>query len=186
MAENDPPPLGTYLGVAGDPAPTGLVEGSDGLLLLGAILSDTNFAVSERQIDMRRAIQALGREVRIGYHAYPEIPLDELVDALLERAGKVTIDPGAATVTPSEYPRDLPADDEPIRPSDIAAAVNDLMADSRAPAHGRRYGRLPVHGHGHRAHRAHRAGLLRRDGLRGTGGARGAGGHWQPDPDPGR
>ncbi|MFZ0487718.1 MAG: thiamine pyrophosphate-binding protein, partial [Arenicellales bacterium] len=71
LADNDPPPLGTYLGVAGEPTLTGLVEESDGLLLLGVILSDTNFAISERQIDMRRAIQALGREVRIGYHVYP-------------------------------------------------------------------------------------------------------------------
>ncbi len=69
------------IGVAGKPEITDLVERSDGLLLLGVILSDTNFGVSHRQIDMRRAIQALGREVRIGYRVYPDIPLDALVDA---------------------------------------------------------------------------------------------------------
>lgn len=129
LAENDPPPLGTYLGVAGEPALTTLVEGSDGLLLLGVILSDTNFAISERQIDMRGAIQALGREVRIGYHVYPEIPLDELVDALLERAGTVEIKGASASVAASSYPRNMPADGEAIQPSDIAAAVNDMMAE---------------------------------------------------------
>lgn len=129
LADNDPPPLGTYLGVAGEPLLTGLVEDSDGLLLLGVILSDTNFAISERQIDMRRAIQALGREVRIGYHAYPEIPLDELVDALLERAANVSISGRRAKIEASSYPRRMPADEQPILPGDIAAAVNDMMAE---------------------------------------------------------
>jgi len=128
LADNDPPPLGTYLGVAGEPAITGLVEGSDGLLMLGVILSDTNFAISERQIDMRGAVQALGREVRMGYHVYPDIPLDELVEALLERAdggGR-----GAPRDLPAiaAYPRHMPEDEQPIEPSDIAAAVNDMMA----------------------------------------------------------
>ncbi|MDT8319583.1 MAG: indolepyruvate/phenylpyruvate decarboxylase [Xanthomonadales bacterium] len=129
LADNDPPPLGTYLGVAGEPSLTGLVEGSDGLLLLGVILSDTNFAISERQIDMRRAIQALGRQVRIGYHAYPEIPLDELVDALLERAVNASISGRRTSIEASSYPHGMPADEQPILPGDIAAAVNDMMAE---------------------------------------------------------
>ena len=45
---------GTYLGAAGDPAITKLVEHADALLLLGVILSDTNFALSERKLDARR------------------------------------------------------------------------------------------------------------------------------------
>ena len=39
--------LGTYMGVAGPPEITRLVEESDGLFLLGEIVCDTNFAVSE-------------------------------------------------------------------------------------------------------------------------------------------
>ena len=69
------------------PSITRLVEESDGLLLLGVILSDTNFAVSARKIDMRRAILAIDREVHIGHHLYPDIPMDALIDALLSRAG---------------------------------------------------------------------------------------------------
>ncbi len=128
LAEHDAPLLGTYLGVAGQPEITDLVERSDGLLLLGVILSDTNFGTSHRQIDMRRAIQALGREVRIGYHVYPDIPLDALIDALLARAPTVT--KGAAHRAPKQapYARGLAADEAPITPSDIACAVNDLMA----------------------------------------------------------
>ena len=117
---------GTYLGAAGQSAITGLVEDSDGLLLLGVILSDTNFAVSERKIDTRRAMLAINREVRVGHHVYPEIPMDALLGALLERA---PADRHRTTVpaVPDHHPRQLPDDDTPLAPSDIAAAVNDLF-----------------------------------------------------------
>src|SRR3712207_8465568 len=46
------PPLGTYLGVAGDPEVTELVESSD-TLLLGVIPSDTNLAASRTRLDQQ-------------------------------------------------------------------------------------------------------------------------------------
>ena len=123
---------GTYMGAAGQPAVTRLVEGSDGLLLLGVILSDTNFAVSERKIDLRRAMLAIDREVRVGHHVYPDIPLDRLMDALLEQAGsrQAAVPCG---FPPESFPHGLVADDAPIAPSDIAAALNDLFR-AHAPA----------------------------------------------------
>ncbi len=116
---------GTYLGAAGDPAITELVEGSDGLLLLGVILCDTNFGVSVRKVDMRRAILAINREVRVAHHSYAAIPLDDLLDALLARAPA----PGqAGPAPPPPPPSTLIVDDAPLQPSDVAAAVNDLFA----------------------------------------------------------
>jgi indolepyruvate decarboxylase len=129
LADADAPLVGTYMGVAGLPEVTRLVEDSDGLLLLGVILSDTNFAVSEKRIDLARSIVVCDGMVRLGYHVYPDVPLVALVDALLERTA-----PRAVRYEPvkTHYPRGLPADDATIAPSDIATAVNDLMA-----AHGR-------------------------------------------------
>lgn len=118
---------GTYLGAAGQRAVTELVEGADALLLLGVILSDTNFAVSERKIDMRRAMLAIGRTVRVSHHLYADIPLGALVDALLARAPAAS-NRTIAAIPPEHYPEGLAADAEPVRPSDIAAAVNDLFA----------------------------------------------------------
>jgi len=74
LAETATPPLGTYLGVAGQPEITACVEQSDALFLLGVIISDTNFGVSARQIDLRRTIRALDREVTLGHHTYRDIP----------------------------------------------------------------------------------------------------------------
>lgn len=129
LSDTDAPLVGTYLGVAGRAEVTDLVEDSDALLLLGVIISDTNFGVSSRQIDMRRTIQALDQRVTLGYHTYPDITLPALVDALLARVSdrKVTI-----LVQAPVYPRGLVADGEPISPNDIALAINDLM-----DAHGR-------------------------------------------------
>jgi len=129
LAEHDAPLVGTYMGVAGLPEVTQLVESSDGLFLLGEIVCDTNFAVSETKIDMRKTIQALDGRVSLGYHTYPRIPLTALVDRMLER---VEPNDRPFSVTRQTFPYGLQADDAGITPTDIATAVNDLMA-----AHGK-------------------------------------------------
>ncbi|MCC7049043.1 MAG: indolepyruvate/phenylpyruvate decarboxylase [Alphaproteobacteria bacterium] len=136
LAGSGAPLIGTYLGVAGDPAVTHAVEDSDALFLVGVILSDTNFAVSRRQVDLRRAIHAFDRQVTLGYHTYAEIPLASLVDAMLERLPAQPAHPRVgAAVPPQAYPRGLQADGQPIAPADIARAVNDLMD---------RHGTMPI------------------------------------------
>jgi indolepyruvate decarboxylase len=132
LAEHDAPLVGTYMGVAGLPEVTQLVEGSDGLFLLGEIVCDTNFAVSETKIDMRKTIQALDGQVTIGYHIYPRLPLAALVDRLLEcaKGSKKTY-----TVKRQVFPSGLPADGASITPTNIATAVNDLMAE---------HGKMPI------------------------------------------
>lgn len=134
LADADSPVLGTYLGLAGDRHITELVEGADALLLLGVIVSDTNFGVSSRQIDLRKAIHAFDHQVRVGYHIYEHVPLTAFVDAMLARvppARKTAISPRHS----ASYPGHLVADDTPVHPSDIACAVNDLM---------RAHGPLPI------------------------------------------
>lgn len=125
LAEHDAPLVGTYMGVAGLPEVTRLVEESDGLFLLGEIVCDTNFAVSETKIDLRKTIQALDGQVTIGYHTYPQLPLAALVERLLECAGESERN---FALTRQNFPQGLVADDAPIAPTDIATAVNDLMA----------------------------------------------------------
>ena len=135
LAESATPPLGTYLGVAGNPGVTHMVENADTLFLLGVILSDTNFGVSQKQIDVRHTIHANDRHVTLGHHTYSEIPLAALIAALLSRTPK---QPSASRTAVQQRPQHpscpagLIADDHCIAPDDIARAINDLMA-----AHGR-------------------------------------------------
>jgi indolepyruvate decarboxylase len=113
---------GTYLGIAGDPAISRLLDDSDLPVMLGAILSDSNFGVSAERIDFRRALIAAHREARVGYHVYHDIPLAALVDALLAR------------VPESPAPRRAPlqvnaqttfeTDDRALCAADLAPALN--------------------------------------------------------------
>ena len=131
LTGHDVPLLGTYLGLAGNPELADAVEHSDGLLLLGEILSDTNFAVSAKRIDFRFAIQALGGRVVMGHHVYPDVALGRLVDALLERI------PARPAILSQSQPRQEPVmtdvedtplvEDAPVVPADIARAINRLM-----------------------------------------------------------
>lgn len=123
---------GTYMGVAGDANITSAVEGSDGLLLLGVIMSDTNFGVSSSHIDRRRLMHAEDREVRMGFHTYHDIPLEKLVDALLAalpqgaRVCPVPLGGDGALGRNVVYRRGFMADDAPVTPDDIAVLLNDF------------------------------------------------------------
>ena len=127
LAHADVPLIGTYLGLAGDAALSEQVENADALLLLGVIVSDTNFAVSSRRIDLRQAIQVFDGDVAMGHHVYHELPIGDLIDALLARVPAVTsakapVKAAAAATPPA-------AADRPVQPQDIAAALNALMRE---------------------------------------------------------
>jgi indolepyruvate decarboxylase len=68
----------------------------------------------------------------MGYHSYAQIPLSALVERLLER---VPLNARAFTVPAQVFPHGLVADGASISPTDIATAVNDLMA---------RHGLMPI------------------------------------------
>ncbi len=132
LAEEDVPMAGTYLGLAGDPRVGELVEHSDGLLLLGVIVSDTDFAVSAKRIDIRHAIHVFDGDVAMGHHVYHRLPLAALIEALLARLPQAA----AAGGTPSPFApspagaaaRSAAGDDAgSVVPGDIAVAINALM-----------------------------------------------------------
>ena len=136
-----------------------MVEESDGLFLLGEIVCDTNFAVSETKIDLRKTIQALDGQVTIGYHNYPRLPLAALVERMLQCVGEGERD---FSVARQNFPQGLVADDAPIAPTDIATAVNDLMARHGKMTIASDMGRLPVYGDGDRAYRIGRSPAITR------------------------
>ena len=117
--------LGTYVGSAGAADVSAVVDQADLALLLGVILCDTNFALSQQLVAPRQSVLATDRTVRIGHHVYPDVPLDDLVEALIKRAKAHRS--AKRRVKPASYQRGLAADGEVILPSDIATAVNDLF-----------------------------------------------------------
>jgi len=123
LAQTDAPVAGTYLGLAGEEGIRKLVERSDGLLMLGVILCDTNFGVSKRELEMRYTAHAFDGEVSFMHHLYPEIPLETLVDALLETARTL----GTAEPVADSYNTEVSNLDKQIMPSDIAAIVSQYL-----------------------------------------------------------
>ena len=97
---------GTYLGAAGNPDITRLVEDADAMLLLGVIVSDTNFALSQRQLDPQRTMLAVGRQVHVGHHVYHDVPIEDLVAELTRRAPRAK-KRVARHRLPTSYPRGL-------------------------------------------------------------------------------
>jgi len=122
----------SYVGLAGDPSVAELVENSDCLILLGVILSDTNFGVPVRRLDLRHGVHAFGGAVRIGHHFYPNLPLRDLIRALAKLAPK-----GECFPTPKPVVRKtgFSADPVAVCPSDIAVAINELF---------KRHGPMPL------------------------------------------
>ena len=114
---------GTYMGIAGDSALTRKVENSDALILLGVILSDTNFGVSEKKIHLPRTIMVSNGQVSLGYHTYHDMPLKSVVQGLNKKLDNKS----SRTAVEVSYPDDLTADDNGITPTDIARAVNDIF-----------------------------------------------------------
>jgi indolepyruvate decarboxylase len=81
---------------------------------------------------MRKTIQALDGRVTIGYHTYAQLPLVALVDRMLACLGPQE---KKLSVKQQVFAYGMTADAASITPTDIATAVNDLMA-----AHGK----LPI------------------------------------------
>ena len=117
------PVLGPYRWLAGVPEITRLVEPSDARGLLGAIVSDTNFGVSGRRLNLRHAIHAENGAVSLGYHTYPHIALEAFVDGLLAHGQQGA----AAAPVARSYPHGLAHDDPPPTPTDVACAVHDPL-----------------------------------------------------------
>ena len=134
--EDHPQYAGVYLGPASPPGVREMVEDSDFVLLLGALVSDTNMGVRITAIDPRQVALAVSRCVEIGYHRYESVPLDDLVEELLAHPEV----PARQDFVPSRGKRPfMRADDEPspgpLRVAAMIAEINRFFAE---------HGEMPV------------------------------------------
>jgi indolepyruvate decarboxylase len=120
------PIAGVYLGGAGDPATAALVEEADPLLLLGVLRTDTNFRGSG--IDFARAIRIDGDAATLGTR-FEGVAMAALLEAVAARLPPRRAPAPAVAGTSA---RRFVADDAPLRPDDVAAAIA-LLFDERGP-----------------------------------------------------
>ncbi|MGD2114082.1 MAG: indolepyruvate/phenylpyruvate decarboxylase [Acidobacteriota bacterium] len=134
--DDHPQWAGTYLGPASPPGVRELVEESDCLLMLGALLADTNMGVRIRALDPRHVILAVSRRVRTGFHRYENVPLGDLVAAVSDRAGDLHRDDVRSFRGKDGRPPFMRADDEPsegpIRVASMIAEINRFFSETGA------------------------------------------------------
>jgi indolepyruvate decarboxylase len=128
--DDHPQYAGVYLGPASPPGVRELVEESDFLLMLGALVADTNMGVRLTAIDPRSVALAVSRTVSIGYHRYEDVPLDDLVACLLDHPDGRRRDDFFHSRGRRPFMR---ADDQPsegpIRVASMIAEINRFFAE---------------------------------------------------------
>jgi indolepyruvate decarboxylase len=82
ISEQHPLFLGVYAGAMSRPEVREYVESADLLLLLGALLTDVNLGGGTARLDRSRFIHATDGRLVVGYHAYDDLPLGDLLLAL--------------------------------------------------------------------------------------------------------
>ncbi|MFN8007591.1 MAG: indolepyruvate/phenylpyruvate decarboxylase [Terriglobia bacterium] len=102
--------IGTYLGTASPEAMRRVVESSDCLLMLGVMMTDTSLGILPETVNASNTILCVSRSVAAKQHVYHDVPLNLLIDALLDS---------------SELPRK--GNSLPQEKMDVSPSVNELI-----------------------------------------------------------
>jgi indolepyruvate decarboxylase len=81
--ETHPNFVGLYMGKVGSAEARAVVEGSDCVLMLGALQTDVSTGLFTARVDPAKLISASSEEVTVSYHRYPDVNLVSLVEYLL-------------------------------------------------------------------------------------------------------
>ncbi|MDE2180680.1 MAG: hypothetical protein KGJ40_07520, partial [candidate division NC10 bacterium] len=71
------------LGEIGSPRARKVLETADCVLMLGALMTDVNTGMYTARFDRRKVISAVHEGVTVSYHRFPDVSLEDLMDALL-------------------------------------------------------------------------------------------------------
>ena len=82
--EDHPSFLGVYEGAMGYESVREYVESSDCLILLGALMTDINFAISSTPIEQSRSIYVTSEKLSIKHHNLENIFLHDFINGLIE------------------------------------------------------------------------------------------------------
>ncbi|CAN5705319.1 indolepyruvate/phenylpyruvate decarboxylase [soil metagenome] len=83
--ESHPQFAGVYMGALGDPTARALLDGSDCVLSLGVVRTDTSTGFWTERIDPAALISVEAEAVRIRFHRYDNLPIARVVTAMGDR-----------------------------------------------------------------------------------------------------
>jgi len=82
VSEKHPLYVGVYEGAMGRKEVTGFVEESDCVLLLGTFMTDINLGIYTAKLDPGRCIYVTSEQLRIGYHHFHDVLLQDFISGL--------------------------------------------------------------------------------------------------------
>ena len=116
--------VGNYLGEVGSPRAREVMEAADCVLMLGALMTDVNTGMYTARFDRRKVISVLHEGVTVSYHRFPDVTLEDLMDALLAQPDP----PRRTSMLPPPAPRPAPPAAGPLTPDAIIAVLNRVAA----------------------------------------------------------
>ncbi len=122
--EHHPLFVGNYLGEIGSARAREVLEAADCVLMLGALMTDVNTGMYTARFDRRKVISALHDGITVSYHRFPDVPLEDLMDALLTQPEV------SRRTAPLPRPPSLrPTPAGPLTPDTIIAVLNHVAAN---------------------------------------------------------
>jgi indolepyruvate decarboxylase len=85
VAETHPLYMGLYGGALGRDEVTKYVEASDCVIMLGTFLTDFNLGIYTAELDLDDCIYATSEQLRVRYHHYHDVLLEDFVRSLVGR-----------------------------------------------------------------------------------------------------
>ncbi|MEI7475757.1 MAG: thiamine pyrophosphate-binding protein [bacterium] len=122
--ESHPQFLGVYMGKVGKENIRSYVEEADCLLILGALMTDTNLGTA--QLDISKTIYATTDQLCIKHHYYKHIDLKEFIEALTKELKndneKVIYNPPQATTY-------VPQEKQPLKVNRFFERLNSFLSE---------------------------------------------------------
>ena len=127
ISEAHPLFAGIYEGAMGQAEVTSLVESADCLLMLGCFLTDINLGIFTAKLDPSRCIDATSENLRIRFHHYRDVRLDDFLSGLIER--KLVLNRTEIPRRSNPFATTAAADPHsPIKSAHVFGRLNQMLA----------------------------------------------------------
>ncbi len=125
VGERHPAYMGVYEGAMGPETARCVIEQADLLLLLGVTLNDVDLGIYTAHLDPSRMLRAGQEEVCVRHHRYPQIHLQDFLEALTSSV-RTRSEPLPKLSAPVTAP-DFPVPDQPMTIDRLTARLNDAL-----------------------------------------------------------
>ncbi|WP_237228784.1 alpha-keto acid decarboxylase family protein [Rubinisphaera sp. JC750] len=128
VSEKHPLYLGVYEGAMGRDTVRKYVEESDCVFLAGTFMTDINLGIFTAHLDPAKCIYATSEQLRIGYHHFHDVRIDDFLEGLNKAKLKIT-----AAKLPERKPIFEPFEaeaDKPITTKRLFARLNEMLDEN--------------------------------------------------------